>query len=149
MRRNFLHQRRRSLLSPTIILRSTTTTGSTNSITTVRVTLPNNTSILSLLDILVVETSSTSKADGNSPLGVRCSISRSGQCNCIGSVPVTECGNTANDVDVFAVGGGFLFVKSYGEGAGAAGCGGGCGGGGGGAGVVPVGVCGCGAGAGG
>jgi hypothetical protein len=52
-------------LSPTIILRSGTSTVSVNSITAVRITLPNHTSILSLLDILVVETASSSKVDGS------------------------------------------------------------------------------------
>jgi hypothetical protein len=136
-----------SPLSPTIILGSSTSTVSIHSVAAVRITLPNHTSIRSLLEILVAEAASSSKVDGNSPLGVRAGVARSRQCDSIGCVPVSERGDAANDVDGFAVGGGLLLIEGYGDGgggcAGAAGCG--CGGSGGRAWVAPVGVCGCGA----
>lgn len=140
--------RSKGFLSPAIILSSSTSTVSINSVAAIRITLPNHTSIRSLLEILVAEAASSSKVDGNSPLGVRAGVSRSRQCDSIGCVPVSERRNTAHDVDGFAVGGGLLLVEGYGNGGGGcAGAAGGCGGGGGWrAGVAPVGVCGCGAG---
>jgi hypothetical protein len=144
-------QTRAAPLSPTIILCSSTSTVAVNSITTVGVTLPNHTSILSLLEILVTETASSSKVECDTPLRVGAGVSRSRQCDCVCGIPVSECGDAAGDVDGFPISGGLLLVEGYGDGgggcAGAAGCG--TGGSGGRAGVVPVGVCGCGAGAGG
>jgi hypothetical protein len=142
---------RSSRLSPTVILGSSTSTVAVNSITAVRITLPNHTSILSLLEILVTKTASSGKVDGDTPLRVGAGVSRSRQSDCVCRIPVSERGNAAGDVDGFAISGGLLLVEGYGDGgggcAGAAGCG--TGGSGGRAGVVPVGVCGCGAGTGG
>ena len=140
-------ERSSSLLSPAIILRSSTSTVAIDSVAAVRVTLINDTSVLSLLDVLVLEAGTRSKVDSDSPLGVGASVSRSRQGNCVGGVPAAQSGDTANDEDGFAVCGGLLLVEGYGDGgggcAGAASCG--CGGGGWRAGVAPVGVCGCGA----
>lgn len=137
-------ERSSSLLSPAIILRSSTSTVAIDSVAAVRVTLINDTSVLSLLDVLVLEAGTRSKVDSDSPLGVGASVSRSRQGNCVGGVPAAQSGDTANDEDGFAVCGGLLLVEGYGDGG--RGCARAAGGGlGGRAGVAPVGVCGCGA----
>jgi len=131
------------ILSPAIVLRSSTSTVSANSVTSVRITLPSNTSISSLLDVLVVEAASGGKVDGHIPQWVRAGVLGSAERDCVGGVPVSEGGDAADDVNVLAVCGGLLLVEGYSDGG--WGCAGPSGGGGSGrcTRVAPVGV-GCG-----
>lgn len=104
------------ILSPAIVLRSSTSTVSIDSITSVRITLPSNASISGLLDVLVVEAASGGKVDGHIPQWVRAGVLGSAERDCVGGVPVSEGGDAADDVNVLAVCGGLLLVEGYSDG---------------------------------